>query len=162
MALLYFYICQPIFVSFLWGSWIALLGILLRAWASGHLYKNQRVATSGPYAFTRNPLYLGSFIIGLGFCLIARSYAATGIFVFLFAVLYIPSMQRETEYLRETFGAVYSHYEAGVPVFFPRWTPFPCLPNSFNFHQYFANKEYKAGLGYLGALALLLLKMRLA
>ena len=161
MALLYFYFCRPISKSFLWGACIALLGILIRAWASGHLYKNRQVATSGPYAYTRNPLYLGSLIIGLGFCLISRSYAATVIFVILFAILYIPLMRQETEYLRKSFGTAFSEYEAGVPAFFPRLTPFLCLPSSFSFHQYVANKEYKAGLGFLGALALLLLKMRL-
>ena len=90
MAILYFYVCQPTPLSLIGGCSIALLGIILRAWASGHLYKNQRVATSGAYAFTRNPLYLGSFIIGLGFCLVTRSYSITAVFVILFAAFYFP------------------------------------------------------------------------
>ena len=162
MAILYFYVCQPTPLSLLWGAGIALFGIILRAWASGHLYKNQRMATSGAYAYTRNPLYLGSFIIGLGFCLVTRSYGITAIFVILFAILYIPLMQHETEHMRAVFGSEYARYEAGVPSFLPRLTPSKDVPTPFSFHQYVANKEYKALLGYVAALGLLFLKMSLS
>ena len=162
MAVLYFYVCQPTPLSLTWGCSIALLGIILRAWASGHLHKNQSLATSGAYAFTRNPLYLGSLIIGVGFCLVTRSYSITAVFVLLFAVSYFPVMLQEKEYLRSTFGSDYAQYEAGVPLFFPRLTPSKYSPGHFNFQQYLANKEYKALLGYLGALVLLLLKMRIS
>jgi protein-S-isoprenylcysteine O-methyltransferase Ste14 len=162
MATLYFYVCHPTPASLFLGCVIALLGIIIRAWASGHLYKNQRVATSGAYAFTRNPLYLGSFIIGLGFCLVTRSYSITAIFVIIFASLYIPLMQHEKEHLRSAFGNNYAQYEASVPLFFPRLTPSTYSPGRFSFQQYLANKEYKALLGYLGALVLLLLKLRIS
>ena len=162
MAILYFYVCQPTPVSLIGGGAIALLGIILRAWASGHLYKNQRVATSGAYAFTRNPLYLGSFLIGLGFCLVTRSYSVTAVFVIVFAILYVPLMQYEKAHLRSAFGSNYAQYEARVPLFFPRLTPSKHSQGQFSFHQYLTNKEYKALLGYFGALVVLYLKMRLS
>ena len=162
MAILYFYVCQPTPLSLTRGCSIALLGIILRAWASGHLHKNQSMATSGAYAFTRNPLYLGSFIIGVGFCLVTRSYGITAVFVILFAATYIPVMQQEKEYLRSAFGSDYVQYEAGVPLFFPRLAPPKYSPGQFSFHQYLANKEYKALLGYFVALLLLLLKMKIS
>ena len=160
LAILYFYLCQPTLPSLGWGGAIALLGIALRAWAAGQLYKNQRIATSGAYAYTRNPLYLGSFIIGLGFCAVTRSYGIVAVFVIFFATLYVPLMQLEMEHLRAAFSNDYAQYEAGVPLFFPRLIPSRHGADQFSFHQYIANKEYKALLGYLGALGLLLLKMK--
>ena len=162
LAIFYFYFCQPTLKSLCLGAALALSGVILRAWASGHLYKNQRIATSGPYASTRNPLYVGSFIIGLGFCVIAGNYTVAAIFIPLFAAVYIPVMLQETKHLRTLFGQEYSQYEAEVPLFFPRLTPFRRSGDHFSFRQYLANREYEALLGYLGALAILLLKMGLS
>jgi protein-S-isoprenylcysteine O-methyltransferase Ste14 len=162
MAILYFWVCQPMPLSLVLGGTVALLGIILRAWASGHLYKNQRVATSGAYAFTRNPLYLGSFIIGLGFCLVTRSYLVVTVFVILFAALYVPLMQHEKQHMRSVFGLDYAQYESGVPLFFPRLIPSRHSQGQFSLRQYLSNKEYKALLGYLGAMILLFLKMRIS
>ena len=162
LAIFYFYYCQPRPKSLSWGAGIALLGVVLRAWSAGHLYKNQKIATSGPYAYTRNPLYLGSLIIGLGFCVIAGSLIISIVFVTLFAALYIPVMQQERNDLRTAFGQDYLRYEKNVPLFFPRPLGSSLSTNEFRFHQYLANKEYEALLGYLGALAILILKMRLS
>jgi protein-S-isoprenylcysteine O-methyltransferase Ste14 len=161
LAFFYFLYCLPTLKSLAWGSTIALIGVGIRAWASGHLHKNERLATSGPYAYTRNPLYFGSFIIGLGFCAVTRSYTVAALYVILFAVLYIPIMQKEAEHLRTVFGNDYLQYEAGVPLFFPRLKPSTRSTAPFTIQQYFTNKEYNALVGYLGALALLFLKMKL-
>lgn len=162
LAIFYFCFCQPKLKSLIWGAVIALLGVALRAWAAGHLYKNQRIATSGPYAYTRNPLYLGSLVIGLGFCVIAASFIMTAIFLSLFAILYIPVMRQEQNDLRTAFGEHYSRYEANVPLFIPRRFASSSGTREFSFRQYLANKEYEALLGYLGALAILIIKMGLS
>ena len=92
------------------GGIIALGGLLIRAWASGHIRKNENLAVSGPYAFTRNPLYLGSFFLGLGFA-IASGVWWIGIgFAVLYLGIYFPVMRVESEDLTRLFGEEYKHY----------------------------------------------------
>lgn len=142
------------------GASIALAGILLRAWAAGHLDKNRSLATSGPYACTRNPLYLGSALAGLGFAL-AGGVWWLGVLVALFlVVVYLPVVAEEESHLAQLFPE-FRDYAAAVPRFWPRPPHYsrPAPGDSFRWRLYWQNQEYNALLGYLVGVALLLWKL---
>ena len=101
------------------GAAIALLGLSVRAWAAGHLDKNRDLAVTGPYAHTRNPLYLGSLLMGLGFAVAGGSLALGIAFAALFALVYWPVMRREEGHLRRQFGETYDRYAEVVPLLLP-------------------------------------------
>src|SRR5499427_1021080 len=85
-AALFRFFVQPTTGTLLIGAAVALPGLLLRAWASGHLRKNEALATTGPYAYTRNPLYLGSFLIGIGFTIAAGQVLLVIVFVIMILI----------------------------------------------------------------------------
>jgi hypothetical protein len=152
------------------GGAVALVGLGIRAWASGHIRKNARLAVSGPYAHTRNPLYLGSFILGLGFTVAASSsllllLVLGGLFASLFLGIYWPVMRVEAATLAEMFGEEYKRYAAAVPLLFPRPTPYTAGADSavkFDPSLYLRYREYRAALGLLVAWCVLWLKAVLA
>jgi hypothetical protein len=133
----------------------------MRAWASGHIRKNSRLAVSGPYAFTRNPLYLGSFILGLGFTIASGRWILAVVFGALFLGIYFPVMRVEASTLADLFGEDYRAYKDAVPLLFPRLTPYH--PNhsdspKFDGSLYLRYREYRAALGLVVAWSLLLAK----
>lgn len=135
------------------GGVISLIGVLIRAWATGHIVKNQKLTTTGPYAHTRNPLYLGSFFIALGFAIAAHWVAVVLVIAFWVAV-YGPTITRERDYLRSLYGDAYAEYEANVPPFLPRlsaWSGPAGADRSggFSFPLYMRHNEWQAGLGSL-------------
>ena len=143
------------------GATVSLLGLLLRAWGSGHLRKNDALATSGPYAYTRNPLYLGSFIMGLGFTIASGRWALGVLFVALFLGIYLPVMRVESTTLAQLFGKPFHDYAQAVPVFLPRLTPYRASDGSrtrFDQSLYLRYREYRAALGLLIAWGLLVFK----
>ncbi len=97
-------------------------GLLIRALASGHVRKNESLAISGPYAYTRNPLYLGSLLIGLGFAVAARSCWVGVALVVMFVAIYVPVIRDEEAFLRKTFPD-FEEYARRVPRILPRLTP---------------------------------------
>jgi len=131
-------------------------GLAIRAWAAGHLEKNLTLADSGPYAYTRNPLYLGSFIVALGFAVAGSSWILGAIFVVAFLGIYLPVMEREEDHLLKIFPA-YRDYAARVPLLWPK----PGVQGSRVFRSavYIKNEEYKAALGVLTGLAVLIGKI---
>lgn len=140
------------------GGIIALVGLLIRAWASGHIRKNQNLAVSGPYAYTRNPLYLGSFILGLGFMIASGVWWLGLIFAVLFLSIYLPVMRVEAKDLTELFGAEYAEYAGRVPIFFPRPTGYKAFDAKFDVDLYLRYREYRAALGLVFAWSILLIK----
>lgn len=140
------------------GGAIGAIGILIRAWASGHIRKNQNLAVSGPYSYTRNPLYLGSFILGLGFTIASGVWWLGLIFAVLFLGIYLPVMRVEAGDLVDLFGADYDEYARRVPLFFPRFTPFKASSERFDMALYLRYREYRAALGLVFALLILALK----
>ena len=145
---------RPTLRTLLVGGAIALVGVLVRAWASGHIYKNEQLATSGPYAHTRNPLYFGSFLIAAGFALAAHWSLLVAVTVF-FGVIYYPTMQREVGNIQSRFPDAYLKYAGNVPLFFPRPTPWRGDIGSANRFQpalYMKHGEWKAGLTYVLAM----------
>jgi protein-S-isoprenylcysteine O-methyltransferase Ste14 len=143
------------------GAAVALPGLLLRAWASGYLKKNDVLATAGPYAHTRNPLYLGSFLIGLGFTIAAGSLIGGILFAIIFVGIYVPVIRVESATLAELFGEKYRSYAEAVPLFFPRVTSYRNVNADrvqFNPALYKRHREYQAALGFVIAFGLLVLK----
>jgi len=147
---------------YLWVSMSLIeLGEIIRIWAAGHLRKEQIVTTGGPYRRIRNPLYLGSFLIATGFCVIAGSLLIWIFMIAYFLFCYIPVIRFEENVLREKFGAAYSQYAAIVPAFYPGMRLFPDPWTNFSWLQVWRNKEYNAVLGILLMYAFLIVKQSL-
>jgi protein-S-isoprenylcysteine O-methyltransferase Ste14 len=145
------------------GGAVALVGVLVRAWASGHIMKNDRLATTGPYAHTRNPLYFGSFLIACGFA-VAAHWALLLLVAIFFLLIYAPTMEREKANISSRFPDAYAEYARNVPPFLPRLTPWRggARPEggAFSSALYMKHGEWKAALGYAGAMAWLVMRAR--
>jgi protein-S-isoprenylcysteine O-methyltransferase Ste14 len=131
------------------GLVVAALGLLVRVWAAGHLQKHRRLCSGGPYRWTRNPLYLGSFLLGLGFCVAAASVWLGVAFAILYPAVYLPVMKREEAELAEAYGDAYRQYRDRVPLFVPWRRPWPDTAEAFHWNQVFRNREYNAIVGFL-------------
>jgi protein-S-isoprenylcysteine O-methyltransferase Ste14 len=142
--------------SLAWGAPLAAMGLGLRAWAAGHLAKNQRLATGGPYACVRNPLYLGTALAAAGFAIAARQALLVAAFAAVFALVYLPAIQLEEQYLRELFPE-YPAYAQRVRMLWPRVPP-RGFRGGFDWRLYRKNEEYQALAGFLAAAALLIWK----
>jgi protein-S-isoprenylcysteine O-methyltransferase Ste14 len=162
------FLCAAVFILFarpqpmtlLIGAGISIVGLLLRAWASGHIRKNSALATSGPYAHTRNPLYLGSFILGLGFTVGAGRWLLAILFGVLFLGIYLPVMRVESATMGQYFGQGFRDYSQAVPMFLPRLSAYnKDRQTKFDPGLYMRYREYQAALGLLIAWGLLILKM---
>src|SRR5712664_1871578 len=157
---LFLLLARPRPLTLLVGAIVALPGLALRAWASGHLRKNEALATSGPYAYTRNPLYLGSFVIGLGFTIAAGRLILGLVFAVLFLGIYVPVMRVETKTLDELFGKDYQDYAGAVPLFLPRVNAYRAGAAKAKFDPalYRRYREYQAANGLVVAWLLLAIK----
>ena len=160
LGISYLVFARPTPLTLAVGGAIALVGVIVRGWASGHISKNERLATTGPYAHTRNPLYFGSFLIAAGFA-IAAHWALLLLVVAFFVLIYAPTMQREKANIAERFPAAYEAYSANVPVFMPRPTPWKAThaegeDGGFSFELYMRHGEWKAGLTYVLVIAWLI------
>ncbi len=158
-AILFAVFSRPSWQSLAAGVPLALLGALIRGWASGHLRKNAELAVSGPYAHTRNPLYFGSFVMASG-CAVAGGSWLIGIWLIaFFLAIYWPVMQAEAAHMRTLFGEAYAQWSAAVPLFIPRMTPYQSGQNrSFDFNQYLHHREWRALIGLGLVLGVLFLK----
>lgn len=138
------------------GIPISLFGLAIRAWAAGHLLKDQQLATGGPYAWVRNPLYVGTLLTALGIVVASRSVALDGVFAVAFLLIYLPVIELEEQHLREIFPE-YAAYAARVHRLAPlsKW---PGVGRRFSWAVYRRNREHKAALGF--AVALLWLAFR--
>lgn len=157
-AALYLWLARPTPASIGAGVAVAALGLGLRAWASGHVSKAAEITQSGPYAYTRNPLYLGSILIGAGFALAARSpWIALGMLV-VFLAVYVPVIRWEEAWLRAHLDG-FDDYAARVPRLLPRLTH-AGAPGAFSRERYLKHREYNALLGAAAMLAALVIKLR--
>ena len=157
-AAFYLWRARPSWLSLVVGAAIAALGLGIRAVASGHVDKNQELATTGPYAYVRNPLYLGSIVIAIGFAVAARDVAIAALIVLMFVVIYVPTIRSEERFLRTRF-ADYSAYADAVPRLFPRRLRSGELTRNFSRALYLKHREYNASFGALAMLLALLVKM---
>ena len=159
-AALFLLFARPRPATLLVGVTVSVFGLLLRAWAAGHIRKNSALATSGPYAYTRNPLYLGNFLLGLGFTIGSGWWPLGILFAMLFLGIYLPVMRVESETLVQLFGESYQSYARGVPLFLPRLTAYRTGDGKTEFDSslYMRYREYRAALGLLVAWSLLVFK----
>ena len=160
-AVLYFWLARPTWRFLALGAIVIVPGLLIRALASGHVRKNEALATSGPYAYTRNPLYLGSLLIGVGFAVAARSWWVGVALLVMFFAIYLPVIRDEEVFLRQKFPE-FEEYARRVPRMFPRPTRAARASSEgstgFSMDLYLKHREYNALLGALGMMAALLIK----
>jgi protein-S-isoprenylcysteine O-methyltransferase Ste14 len=162
-AVLYFWLARPSWRSLALGAVVVIPGLLIRALASGHVRKNESLATSGPYAYTRNPLYLGSLLIGLGFAVAARSWWVGVALVVMFFAIYVPVIRDEERFLLKTFPE-FDEYARQVPRMFPRLRPYSAHEETaagFSIDLYLKHREYNALLGAVAMMAALILRIKL-
>jgi protein-S-isoprenylcysteine O-methyltransferase Ste14 len=157
LVALFAWFSHPDATSLAWGVPVSLAGLGLRGWAAGCLAKNQRLATSGPYARTRNPLYIGTLLVAAGLATAARSGWLALLFAAVFLLIYLPVIQLEEQHLREIFPE-YKDYAARVPALWPRWKPSATDGAGFQWALYRKNQEYQAALGFAAGLIFLLWK----
>jgi len=160
LALVVLWFSRPTPRSILFGGLAGVLGLWLRGYAAGYLRKHEVLTVTGPYARTRNPLYLGSAILALGAAVAAGSWLSAAIIAAYFAIFYSPVMRGEEEELRARYGQAFAEYAAAVPLFLPRLRAAKLSGESagvFSFAQYKKNREWQAALGLLLLLAVLLL-----
>jgi protein-S-isoprenylcysteine O-methyltransferase Ste14 len=156
-AALFFIFARPQTMTLIVGAIIALPGLALRAWGAGHLRKNAALATTGPYAYTRNPLYLGSFVMGVGFTIATGRWFLGIVFAALFLGIYVPVMRVESTTLRELFSESYQRYAQAVPLFLPRLSRYEgaAAETRFDPALYRRYREYRAAIGLVVAWGLL-------
>lgn len=159
-AVLYLWLARPTWRSLAFGAIAIVAGLLIRALASGHVRKNEALATSGPYAYTRNPLYLGSLLIGIGFAVAARSWWVGVVLVVMFFAIYLPVIRDEESFLRQKFPE-FEEYARRVPRMLPRIVParLDADGGGFSFELYLKHREYNALIGALAMTAALIAKM---
>ena len=150
------WLSRPDAHSLSYGLPVSLLGLLLRGWAAGHLEKNRSLAASGPYAYTRNPLYLGTLVVAMGLAIAANQWILGLLFLVVFVFVYLPVMQNEEQHLRSLFPG-YSAYADRVPLLIPRGKRMPDAA-PFRWAVYRKNQEYQALLGFVVGAALLISK----
>src|SRR5579864_5764979 len=163
LAVLYFWLARPTWRFIALGAILIVPGLLLRAIASGHVRKNEALATSGPYAYTRNPLYLGSLLMGIGFALASRSWWVGVALVVMFFAIYVPVIRDEESFLRQRFPE-FEEYSRRVPRMFPRITAHSATkhePAGFSTDLYLKHREYNALIGSVLLTCALILKMSL-
>jgi protein-S-isoprenylcysteine O-methyltransferase Ste14 len=150
------WLSQPTMHSLLAGLPVSVFGLWLRGWAAGHLAKDRELATSGPYAYLRNPLYVGTLIVALGIVIASRNGWLALVFAAVFLLVYLPAVELEEQHLREIFPD-YDIYANQVRRFVPArgWNG----ARRFSWALYRRNEEYKALLGFVLAVAWLYWKL---
>jgi protein-S-isoprenylcysteine O-methyltransferase Ste14 len=167
VAAIYLVLAAPTIRWMAVGGVVAAFGLFIRGAAAGHLRKDQELATSGPYARTRNPLYLGSTLLAAGFIVAGHSLWAGVLVAVYFAVFYYAAIRTEETHLRGRFGFEFEAYAARVSKFLPGFHPMgggPPPPKGeralgFSWAQYRRNREYQALIGTLAGLGVLWLRM---
>jgi protein-S-isoprenylcysteine O-methyltransferase Ste14 len=157
-AAVYLWLAHPAWYSLLAGGVIASAGLTLRAAASGHVRKNSELTTTGPYAYTRNPLYLGSIIIAAGFAVAARSAWIAAILALMFLLVYVPVVRSEERFLRAQFPG-YEAYARQVPRFGLRLGAVQAANGRFAGELYLRHREYNALIGAAAMMVALVVKL---
>ena len=156
-AVIYLWLARPSAMSIATGSMIVAVGLAIRAVASGQLRKNETLAVSGPYSYTRNPLYLGSIVMAVGFALAALNVWIWVLLAILFVLIYVPVIRSEEQFLRSTFPD-FESYAARVGRILPRWTG-ESLTADFSRRLYLKHREYNALIGAVLMILAITLKM---
>jgi protein-S-isoprenylcysteine O-methyltransferase Ste14 len=157
VAVPFLWLSRPSPPLLLAGLILAIPGLILRGLASGHIEKDQVLAVDGPYACIRHPLYVGSFLVGLGLATAGGRWIFIPFFLGLFSWLYMRAIRAEERELARRFGAEYRGYRSRVPAFLPRAVP--VREWDFQLRRFQKNREWEASVGVAGGLGLLWLKM---
>jgi len=168
VAIIYWLLATPTWRSIAYGTIVGVFGLMVRAAAAGYLRKDRELAVTGPYAVTRNPLYLGSAILAAGFVVASHSWIAGLLVSLYFGIFYYAVMRNEEEDLRMRFGADFNAYASRVPLFFPniftsRGSQSPAKSmggdenGRFSWAQYRRNREYRALFGAIAAMVMVCL-----
>ena len=140
------------------GIIMMIIGAAIRIWAAGYIMKQDVLALEGPYSYTRNPLYLGSFIAALGALILTMNWWLTPIFITGFAIFYGGKIRSEEDFLRDKFGDEFDEYVRNVPVFIPRFTPYrKSQEYSFSWRMVLHNNEHHSILYTIGLLLVIML-----
>lgn len=158
LAVFYLWLAKPDVLSLTMGAAFLIVGLVMRGLASGHLRKNEQLTTTGPYAYTRNPLYLGSAIMAIGFAIIARSLWIVLMLAAVFVAIYLPVIRAEEAYLARNFPE-FSDYARQVPRLIPGLRKSSGAPGSFSWSLYWKHREYNATLGSAVTLAIMIAKL---
>jgi len=151
------WLCRPTPLSLAMGLPVGLAGLAIRAWAAGHLEKNMRLAMGGPYAYVRNPLYIGTLVAATGFVIASRRWVLAALFATVFFLVYLPVIELEEQHLRRLFPE-YTSYAASVPALIPGRRA-KGEHGAFRWSRYLRNEEYQAALGFAGGTAWLVARM---
>jgi protein-S-isoprenylcysteine O-methyltransferase Ste14 len=148
LGVIFLFFMHPSFRSLIIGGVFMLMGAFIRLWSAGHIEKQVRLTVSGPYAYTRNPLYLGSFLMASGVILAGQGYWLLPFFALFFIGVYLPVMRAEEHGLERIHGADFLEYAGGVPLFFPkpRRRPFNSAdkaPVRFSWKRARKNREHR-------------------
>lgn len=161
-AAVFLVFARPSAESLLASLLLVIPGVALRAYSSGYVRKNQQLATTGPYAYTRNPLYLGSMLIAFGFAGASQNLYLVLLLVALFFGIYLPTIRSEELFLAAHFPD-FPAYARAVPRLLPRITPAPTPPGtdtgSFSRALYLQHREYNASIGSVAIYAALLVRL---
>jgi protein-S-isoprenylcysteine O-methyltransferase Ste14 len=155
IAAVVLYLATPRGITILAGLPFAIAGALIRAMAAGIIRKDSKLATSGPYSWTRNPLYFGSFLLTVGFAIMSANWIAALVLIIPSLVIYPNVIRNEEAHLERLFPEDFRRYRESVPRFFPKFGQFE---RSFSFQQYLANREYNTALGFAAILAVFIVK----
>lgn len=160
-AIFFLWRARPSLTSLAWSLLLVVPGVVLRAYSSGYIKKNAELTVTGPYAYTRNPLYLGSMLIAFGFAAAARSWLIAGLLLLLFVLIYLPVIRTEEQFLHGAFPG-FDAYRQRVPRLLPRFTPARFSDErrageGFSGALYRKHREYNAALGTLAIYVFLLL-----
>jgi protein-S-isoprenylcysteine O-methyltransferase Ste14 len=133
---------KPHFSGIVIGLVLIGMGEFIRIWAAGHLQKNEILTVTGPYAYVKNPLYIGTILITTGFCILADNIYLLAASTFIFCFHYIPYKKKvEGDRLKEIFGSRFEDYDQKVPEYLPRWKPYSNEKASWRFRYFIENSE---------------------
>ncbi len=160
IGVVFLWVAKPDLNSLIRGIPFILLGELIRTWAAGSINKEyEKLTIWGPYAYTRNPLYVGSFLLGFGFVIMANQWVLLLIFLFLFLFVYRSTILDEENTLSRVFGEAFAEYKRKVPRFIPRLSPRPNVAPNFSWKRVLKHREYNAWLGITIGIMCILFKV---
>ena len=141
-------LAKPTLASLTIGALVVLVGEMGRIWSSGYIDKNAKLATAGPYQFTRNPLYFFNAVIFFGFCVMAFNPWAAIFGLISFTIIYRATMRSEAKFIAPIFGDEFTQWAAVVPMFWPKWGNYPAQ-GQFSWALVAKHREQKNALAML-------------
>jgi len=157
VAVLLIVMARPVPALLVIGGALVLLGEAGRMWSSGHIDKNAELATAGPYAHTRNPLYVANLLLLLGFCVMSGTLWVAALALLAFAMIYRPVIREEAAHMDKLFGEAYRSWSSEVPLFIPRLTPAPHQTGSFSWALVIQHREHRNAAAFIPGILLFVL-----